>query len=107
MLLLPKVIEDIIEDYCAQLMAHELRMCLVQHTKCLEMHKELLFAHNSYTTYRLEFAQNPPMVIRRLAQIRGFHAPSAPNFTSVDYRYYSHPRVTHLIENMINKRCLT
>ena len=100
---LPKVIEEIIEDYHAQLMGHEMRMCLVQHTKCLEMHKELLFAHNSYTTYRLEFARNPPIVIRRLAELRGFYTPDTPNFISTDYKYYSHPKVSHLVDYMMTR----
>ena len=85
-------------DYHGQLVEVEMHESLAQHLKSLNMMEELMFAHNNFTTYKLEFNGIPPNVIRNLKAIRGKYGPQDWSGGFLDVvSTYQHPKIQSIL----------
>ena len=101
-MLLPNDLLDIVMDYHDQLKVMEMRESLEQHLKSLNVLEELMFAHRNYTTYELEFHNNPPDVIKNLGVIRGVHDPQEWDARFLQLTaVYKHPKITEIMYRAI------
>ena len=91
---LPKDLLSMIMDYHRDLQETEWRESMNQHIRNLNMLEELLFAHSSFVTYKLEFDGNPPYVIACLDEIRGYKW--VPQYWKKEITL-NHPRVQAII----------